>query len=68
MRKSGGLKVYVADTACIDAMHLAFEIIRFRKIGESTFEYRSDGGWADVVTLTALGDGSRTRIDWEIVS
>jgi hypothetical protein len=68
MRKSGGLNVYIADRACIDAMHRAFEIVRFRKIGETAFEYRSDRGWADVVTLTALGDGSRTRIDWEIVS
>lgn len=68
MRMSGGLNVYIADTACIDGMHRAFEIIRFRKIGETTFEYRSERGWADVVTLTALDDGSRTRIEWEIVS
>ena len=68
VQKSGGLKVYIADTACIDAMHRAFEIIRFRKIGEMTFEYRSDLGWADVVTLTPLDDGSGTRIDWELES
>lgn len=63
--KTGGLRVYIADAECIDAMHRAFEIIAFRQTGEATFQYTSDRGWADIVTLTPLNDGSGTRIDWE---
>ena len=68
MGKSGALNIYIADADCIAAMHQAFELIHFRQIGDTTFEYRSDRGWADVVTLTPLDDGSGTRIDWELES
>ena len=63
--RSGTLGVYIADADCVASMREAFEIIAFRQVGEATYRYTSDRGWAEVVTLTPLDDGSGTRIDWE---